>query len=274
MTPTMKIFRWILSHLTLIIVFLLIIYFIWNLQKDDAVSSKTKGTEKSVEPPLSVNEKPDISKTAELLNTPEAVNRDKQKNSTKHVIIDTREAVPDLQAFSERKRQFQLGLSMEQHQKQMTYKHVLQSRDQLQELPQEPEMAFPDEKLILNPRANPAVKKVESQTLPQAAILRKGMLRKGTVSRQMVQQKNILTQNPTEAVHFRQVDKQDIQERNLQEQLRSRQKQLSHQMVSLLAANSKSKSDSKSDSKSEAAPGSVRVIPAVKEINSAPITVE
>ncbi len=246
MSPSMKVFRWLLSHLTSIIIVSIIIYFYWSWQgdeqtapeetasqerehnkKQDKQQAKQQSIKKSNTEQLTDTVSPQT--VAKNDNCPEnttnntisnTINNSAVNANPEYVTTETAQPVPDPQAFSERMRQYQLRLSREERERLSSYNKALHNnRTQVPGVKTEP--VYPDERLLLNKVSYP--NKADINTLSGSQPLTESGVKQSI-------QKPLLSVQPVIGS-----DQKQSVEHNLQDQIRFRQKQLSHQMISLLA---------------------------------------
>ena len=225
MSPYMKVFRWLLSHLTLIIVILMILYFYWSWGGEQAEPTETVSAE--VAPGHVIHNRvqnqaatgKNVAPRQSVIRAGTVSANDKKIN-TKHVIIESAEPEPDPQAFSERMRQYQLKLSREDQEKLSSYNRALQARAKKQTNSARPEARsiYPDEQALSSMQV--------SKSRLEPTLQTKQKMEQKTTDSDLFTVKQVVPKSDRQ---------QPIRNNNLQEQIRSRQKQLSHQMISLLS---------------------------------------
>ncbi len=233
MSPSMKVFRWILSHLTLITIVLVILYFywIWGANKQEpSITSSTAGSadsqiKEAVKENIQQNDKEQKQNIRQY-----SVTDSYQTNSDNDRYPENAEPLPDPQAFSERMRQYQLRLSREERERLSNYDKALQARNRTKVMGVKAvvEPVFPDEQIVLNKTAYPGPQEINNhpRVKPVTEFSREPFGQKPATE--------VVEAVPSVEVP-ESVQKPVIND-NLQKQIHSRQKQLSHQMISLLSA--------------------------------------
>ncbi len=260
MSPSMKVFRWILSHLTLITIVLVILYFYWSWgenKQDTSIMSSTAGSADSqIKEPVKENiQQNDKEQKQTQTSRQHSVTEAYQMNSdnvhyldhavkndaikyppaessrlaTEKSLTGKAEPLPDPQAFSERMRQYQLNLSREERERLKSYDKALQARNRTKVMSVKAvaEPVFSDEQIVPNKMAYPEPQEINNHTLLKPVT---------EVAREPLGQKPGIEAVAVPSVEVSESVQKPVINENLQKQIRSRQKQLSHQMISLLSA--------------------------------------
>ncbi len=235
MSPSMKVLRWILSHLTLITIVLVIMYFYWSWGNEEQEEQNISGTDSAagikndtIKYQAIENQVIEKSPLATTKSRPATI---KSRPATIKSHPEKAEPLPDPQGFSERMRQYQLKLSREERERLNSYDKAVRARNRTQVMGvkavTEPKPVFPDEQAVLNKTAYPEPQEINNHSRVKAVTEN---------VREPFGQKPVTAVAAVPSVEVPESAQQPVINDNLQKQIRSRQKQLSHQMISLLSA--------------------------------------
>lgn len=232
MLPSMKVFRWILSHLTLITIVLVILYFYWswgNNKQDTSIISSTAGSADSlIKEPVKENIQQNDKEQKQTIRQ-YSVTESYQTNSDNEPYPEKAEPLPDPQAFSERMRQYQLRLSREERERLSNYDKALQARNRTKVtgVKAVAEPVFPDEQIVLNKTAYPEPQEINN-------CFRVNPVTK--FAREPHGYKPATAAVDVPSVEVAESAQKPVINDSLQKQIRTRKEQLSHQMILLLSA--------------------------------------
>ncbi len=232
MSPSMKVFRWILSHLTLITIVLVILYFYWSWgdnKQDTSITSSTAGSADSqIKEPVKENIQQNDNEQKQTIRQ-YSVTESYQTNSDNEPYPEKAEPIPDPQAFSERMRQYQLRLSREERERLSNYDKALQARNRTKVMGVKAvaQPVFPDEQIVLNKTAYPEPQEINNPPRVKPVT---------EFAREPLGQKPATAVVAVPSVEVAESAQKPVNNDSLQKQIRTRQEQLSHQMISLLSA--------------------------------------
>jgi len=231
-SPSMKVFRWILSHLTLITIVLVILYFYWSWgdnKQDTSITSSTAGSADSqIKEPVKENIQQNDNEQKQTIRQ-YSVTESYQTNSDNEPYPEKAEPIPDPQAFSERMRQYQLRLSREERERLSNYDKALQARNRTKVMGVKAvaQPVFPDEQIVLNKTAYPEPQEINNPPRVKPVT---------EFAREPLGQKPATAVVAVPSVEVAESAQKPVINDSLQKQIRTRQEQLSHQMISLLSA--------------------------------------